>query len=1249
METGKLKIFATEARKKLLDGVRRRIEALRFDLESGKPDLMPQQFDGGAVFGEQTVSDAFYKLWMSLYDNVQQRSVRVVAEEAAYTWFNRLMAIRIMSKQGFISPVLDYESDSIRIPLIVTEARQGRLPVMNDADYTRLRDLLDDDNRTAEQFALLIVAYCHSNPVLQGCFGAVADYTELLLPQDILAEGGFVDMINRSTFITDEQYQSAELIGWLYQFYISDRKDEAFAKSGKYAPDDIAPATQIFTPNWIVKYMVQNTVGRIYLDYDPYCGLDADMKYLVPLSGDHPSLEISDVTEIKVADLACGSGHILNEGFDLLYKIYIDSGYSRREAIERIFADNLLGIDIDTRAKQLATFSLMMKACRNDQSFLDAHVMPRVYDMPRPFTETMKNWLHGETEADEVKPRIKAMFKHYLMGATEKMQQELADAVWQMNHADTLGSIMKFDLSEPTRNALMVRTAEYEELLAKGEIIPEPSRLAMQYAHIILALTDKYSAICMNPPYMGSGRFDKVLSKYVKDNYEDSKADLFAVFMQVAIDRLATNGKYGMINMHSWMFLSSFEKLRKAVLETQTIDSLLHLGSRTFDELSGEVVQNAAFVITKAYPKYDVLKLDKDTNEHITTTFSITASYFRLVDGKDCSDKEQMFLTSKDNHTREVYYGEIPQSNFEKIPGSPIGYWVSEKMVNCFNQSLGSVAETREGLSPADVNRFLRLWFEVSTTKKGKKWFPYQKGGSNRKWSGNRDYYVNWENDGYDIKNNTDPKTGRVRSHNYNGEYAFKTGFTWNAISSTYPCFRYVEEGFLFDSAGSMGFALNNENLFYIIGVLNSIIGKRALEIISPTIKFMPGHILKVPYINTNKYDVEKIVKSNIKISREDWDSHETSWDFQGNELVELAKKARKDHPVDCVFKDEDGNIGSYPYPELGYPMITFFKQYIEKWTEKFFKLHANEEKLNRMFIDIYGLQDELQPWVPLDEVTILQQGEVSFEPFNADTSNNYVLKDTHSCFVSRDNKVYRLGYDPRLAWHADVIVKQFISYAVGCMMGRYSIDKPGLILANQGDGLAEYEAQVPNSRFEPDDDGIIPLMSSDTWFNDNATLRFKRFLETVFGEASLNENLNFIEQSLGKTIDQYFVKDFWKDHKKMYQNRPIYWLFSSKKGAFQCMVYMHRMDAFTAERIRSKYLLPHIEWLTSKVQELETAPSLTAPERKHLDSLRGQIDECREYHDRLHTIADRQIAFDLDDGVIVNYAKFGDTLAKLR
>ncbi|WP_317618127.1 BREX-1 system adenine-specific DNA-methyltransferase PglX [Phocaeicola vulgatus] len=994
--------------------------------------------------------------------------------------------------------------------------------------------------------------------------------------------------MNHTDFIAEEDYRSSELIGWLYQFYIAEKKDEVFAAKGKFTASEIPAATQIFTPNWIVKYMVQNTVGRIYLDNNPYeTEVAQDWKYLVNPSEPTPddrSLRYDDLTDLRLADLACGSGHILGEMFDMLYTLYINEGYSRREAIEHIFRRNLTGIDIDTRAKQLAQFALLLKACQRDASFADCHCMPRVLDMPLPYPD---------------KEHLTRALADYIMTDNGEAIAELADAVCLMDEADNLGSIMKFGLSERTRNILAIRTEEYEQQTMTAESVSG----LLPYMRIILALTEQYHALVMNPPYMGGGNMNVVLSNYVKKNYEAGKADLFSVFMQVAEERLAKNGKYGMINMQSWMFLSSFEKLRTHLLDTLQIDSMLHLGPRTFDELSGEVVQNTAFVVTK----------------HTSYT---TGTYFRLVDGKSCRDKERMFLAGENG------YPHVFQQNFEKIPGCPIGYWVSEKVSKAFESScIGDKMITREGMATADNDRFLRLWHEVSLNhismfnKTSDKWYPYNKGGGFRKWFGNRDYLVNWSNDGYDIKHNIDPTTGRIRSHNYNGEYAFKKCGTWSAISSGTFAIRYCEEGFLWDSKGASGFSDNY--LEYIIGLLNSKVSSKFLAVLAPTLDYKVGDIIRVPLIQQNKVTIDSLVSQNISISKSDWDAHETSWDFKENELVRLSK--------------EQGE-GSHRLSDL-------MDAYREHWTEQFLRLHANEEELNRQFIGIYGLEDELTPDVPLSEVTILQQGEVKVaNEYLLTTEDGSIITDETGAGLTVSGKYF-------LDWQDDVIAKQLISYTVGCMLGRYRLDKSGLHIAHPEPTAEEIAAYTFNGKqWSIDEDGILPLMPSDTDFADNATVMFKRWLVVAFGEDTLVDNLNCVEAALGKSLDDYFVKDFWKDHKKMYQNRPIYWLFSSKKGAFQCLAYMHRMNAYTAERIRTKYLLPHIEWLVQKQSEMEAnAANLNARERKRLDSIGRQIAECREYHDRLHTVADEQIAFDLDDGVVVNYGKFGDVLAKLK
>lgn len=1164
METNKLKRFATEARNILMQGVVHRFTALGFRAD-GTPVEEPQLLGGGATFMGDTVTEDFYHKWQSLAAAIRRHGLKDVVEEAAYTWFNRLMAIRIMTKNGLIPPVLQYESPGVYVPLIVSEARQGRLPQMNEEERSRLMPLLDDDSRTAEQFSLLIVAFCHATPILHRCFGHIADYTELLLPANILAEGGFVDLINHTDFIAEEDYRSSELIGWLYQFYIAEKKDEVFAAKGKFTASEIPAATQIFTPNWIVKYMVQNTVGRIYLDNNPYeTEVAQDWKYLVNPSEPTPddrSLRYDDLTDLRLADLACGSGHILGEMFDMLYTLYINEGYSRREAIEHIFRRNLTGIDIDTRAKQLAQFALLLKACQRDASFADCHCMPRVLDMPQPYPD---------------KEHLTRALADYIMTDNGEAITELADAVCLMDEADNLGSIMKFGLSERTRNILAIRTEEYEQQTMPAESVSG----LLPYMRIILALTERYHALVMNPPYMGSGNMNVVLSNYVKKNYEAGKADLFSVFMQVAEERLAENGKYGMINMQSWMFLSSFEKLRTHLLETLQIDSMLHLGPRTFDELSGEVVQNTAFVVTRHTPY-------------------TTGTYFRLVDGKSCGDKERMFLAGENG------YSYVSQQNFEKIPGCPIGYWVSERMIEAFGfPKLSSIGEPRSGIMTGNNQRFIRLVHEVSPQQIGfslkvsndilvsrRKWFPIATGGSARKWYGNLDTIVNMYNNGEEIRENV--TNYRLREP----KFYFRESITWPKICSGFTTFRLCPEGVLFGDSGLNLFI--DTNLKYYLGLLNSKVSLYIMKVINPTFNNQVSDVGNIPVKSINsKEQIEFLVSQNISISKQDWDAHETSWDFQENELVRLSKAQGE---------------GSHRLSDL-------MDAYREHWTEQFLQLHANEEELNRQFIEIYGLEDELTPDVPPEEITILQQGEIYIE-------------------------------NGQIVWQNDVIVKQLISYAVGCMLGRYRLDKPGLHIAHPEPTAEKIAAYTFNGKqWSIDEDGILPLMPSDTDFADNATVMFKRWLVVAFGEDTLVDNLNCVEAALGKSLDDYFVKDFWKDHKKMYQNRPIYWLFSSKKGAFQCLAYMHRMNAYTAERIRTKYLLPHIEWLVQQQTEMETnAANLNARERKQLDSITRQIAECREYHDRLHTVADEQIAFDLDDGVVVNYGKFGDVLAKLK
>ena len=1232
MDTNKIKRFATEARNILKTGIAAKIMTLGFDRKGNvAEEHRPQLMQGGTLWNGQFYTEGFYHQWMSLFNRVQQKGINEVYEEAAYTWFNRLCAIRILQKNNLCSPVLQY-ADAARTPVIVDQARQGHLPLMKEDLRQRVIELLDDDTKVTEQFALLITAWCHDNPIINQCFGSMADYTELLLPNNILTEGGFVDMLNHTEFVTDEDFQSPELIGWLYQFYISERKDEVFAKKGKFEADEIPAATQIFTPNWIVKYMVQNTVGRIYLDNNPYeTALQKKWQYLVEPSEKTPAeniLRYEELTDLKVADLACGSGHILNECFDLLYDLYIAEGYGRGEAIENIFQHNLTGVDIDNRAKQLTTFALLLKACQKDASFADAHCLPHVLAMPKLWDEE-KNGL------------VREFLPHFFLGQENQTHvNELIACFDLMQHADSLGSIMKFELSDSTR-LLVKQTVEYWH---NQDFIPEAIRAQLPVFELILALTEKYHALVMNPPYMGAGSMNEVLSKYVKEAYKDSKGDLATVFVEMMGQRSSIYGRYAFIIPPSWMFLSNFESLRRNIIENQTIDSLLHLSRGVFGAdfgASSAVISNTKDpeacgtyfrLVERTFQEFD--------QKHLKLLFEKTLANpdFRYYFKGYTKDVEDIVYSE---NGAKIYYPNVSQSNFEKIPGCPIGYWLSKKMQNIYeNNSLENYAKPIAGICTGDNNNFLRYWHEVNYNLIGKRvlyksyiealgqstfsWYIHYKGGPFRRWYGNTDYVLHY--DKTSLKN-----MEKLKGFRHDGkDYFFKRGITWSKISSSIFSARIMEDGCTFDSTGTSVFP-QEENLAQILGILNSIIIQKHISIVNPTMATYPHDIASMPYVSVNNKNIDWIVNKNIAISKSDWDSHENSWNFETNPLLAIDENTyikNISYEIGQQKKETSGHIcvdSVTPHPSsLQWRM----EQYKKKWEQMFNQLHGNEEELNRQFIEIYGLQDELTPNVPLDEITILQQGEISFVPSAEGEDAPKLMK-----------------------WNYDVIIKQLISYAVGCMMGRYRLDKPGLHIAHPEPTEEEIAPYSYHGRkYDIDDDGILPLMNSDCGFSDNAPLRMADFVRIAFGEETQVENLNYMEQCLGKTLEQYFVKDFWKDHKKMYQNRPIYWLFASKKGTFQVIAYMHRMNAYTVERIRAKYLLPFIEHLEQEIKKLDMRRAeLTTKETKQLQTLQKQLDECREYHERLQVVAEQAISFDLDDGVVINYAKFGDVLQKIK
>ena len=971
MDTNRLKKFATEARNILKAGIAAKLTGLGFDCKGEVPDnLRPQLLQGGTLWNGQTFPEGFYHQWMRLYEQVQAKGVNEVYEQAAYTWFNRLVAIRILQKNGLCEPVSTY-ADSARTPQIVNQARQGLFPPMEETAKRHLLELLDDDTKVTEQFAVLLVAWCHANPILQRCFGTMEDYTELLLPANILAENGFIDLLNHTEFITDEEFRSPELIGWLYQFYISERKDEVFAKKGKFEADEIPAATQIFTPNWIVKYMVQNTLGRIYLDNNPSATsmMKQKWQYLVEPAEPTPAnavLHYNELTDLKVADLACGSGHILNECFDLLYDLYITEGYSRSEAITHIFQDNLTGIDLDPRAQQLSLFALTLKACQRDHSFADAHCLPRVLTMP----------------------------KVQLPLPTDTRLAVEIDAVNALlEDADSLGSIMKFNLTPAAWEWVASLVTENEA------------------AALVIALTEQYDALVMNPPYMGGGNMNEVSSKYVKKNYEDGKADLATVFVEMMGQRTSIHGRYAFIIPPSWMFLSTFENLRKTIIDNQTIDSLLHLSRGVFGAdfgASSAVISNTKNsdacgiyfrLIERTFQEFD--------QKHLQLLFEKTLLNrdFRYLFAEYNKDVEDITYSEQG---AKIYYPNVPQENFGKIPGCPIGYWVSELFMNifCNSKKLAMSHDVKKGIDTGKNEIFLRYWYEVSSrllslSTSTRKWFTYIKGGDFKRWYGNIELVVNWDDDGREIR---EFPTSTIR----NQQYMKKEAITWTLLSSKCGISaRYVEPNCLFDNNGSSAFPLVDK--YYLCAFLNSKVANVCLSILNPTLAFHVGNIASLPYKSSrHKSEIEDIASQNISISKYDWNSHETSWDFQQNELISLIDSTEQDLTIESLTSLCSATVYSsteklQPQHSVAASTIQqrcigdtaalqaeespravrlqdLMERYHEKWNTLFMQLHANEEELNRQFIDIYGLQDELTPDVPLSEITILQQGEISIE-----------------------------------------------------------------------------------------------------------------------------------------------------------------------------------------------------------------------------------------------------------------------------
>ena len=1191
MDKTAIKKYAVWARKELISRVAQKAQQYGI-METEMVDAGADSVNGKVLSAEEMQQRR------ALIAQINEKGYQQVMEEVAYTWFNRFSALRFMEVNGYLPShvrVFTDENNAFK-PQILAEALHLELDKLDkDKVYA-----LKETEQTEELYKYLLIVQCNAlNSILPGMFQTIADYTELLLPDNLLREGSVIEqMISQ---IPEDNWQDAvQIIGWLYQYYNSEKKDDVFAaikKNVKITKENIPAATQLFTPDWIVRYMVENSLGRLWVEGHPdtktqllptpeeqaaytagsrdpedtkwhYYLEEAQQEPQVQAQLSEISKQYADLTpeQIKVIDPCCGSGHILAYLFDVLMQIYENYGYTPRDAVASILQNNLYGLDIDDRAAQLAYFAVMMKAVRYDKRFLKRKDEDGEPDVPQP-----------HVYAIEESNRIEKPDVEYFCNSKPELKDAMHTILTQLYDAKEYGSILTIPPQD--WDALYAR---FDEVADESSFHRESIRKnLLPLVRVAQTLAQKYDVVVTNPPYMGASNMNSDLSEYVKKYYPDSKSDLFAVFIEVCSRMAKQNGYQAMITQHAWMFLSSFAKLREKMMLTETV-SMAHLGARAFEEIGGEVVQTTSFVRVRT---------------HIDNYKGV---YCRLIEPTTQQGKEEMFLAGKNRYTAN-------QDNFAKIPGSSVAYWLSRNsLVNFDKVFLENFANSREGVTTGCNDQFLRLWYEVAfgnigwnakaandTINCNFKWYKQMKGGDFRRWYGNREYVIDWENNGDRIQHFADEKTGRIRSHNYNLDYNFHEMLTWTNISTGKFSLRYVEEGFVFDTTSSAMF-LSHRNVFYVLALMNSCVAQNYLSVLCPTLKYQPGNVVKVPYIEKSKGDVEELSKKCVALSKDDWDSFETSWDFTRHPFIKAITKYPNMMDIGNIYLAECYDI------------------WAGECEERFEKLKANEEELNRIFIDIYGLQDELTPEVEDKDVTVRK----------AD-----------------------LGRD----------VRSFISYAVGCMFGRYSPTYDGLAYAGGTWDDGKYNI------YKPDADGIIPICD-DEYFEDDMMGRFVEFVRVVYGDGSLEDNLRFIANALGgkgqpkEVIRNYFLNDFYTDHCKIYQKRPIYWLFDSgKKNGFKCLIYLHRYQPDTIARIRTDYVHEQQARYRTAIEGLEkqVAAATSTSERvkltKQLNKVQAQDTELHQYEEKVHALADQMIKIDLDDGVKHNYEIFKDVLAKIK
>lgn len=1104
---------------------------------------------------------------------------RRVVEEQAYVWFNRIVALRFMDANGYTSPALVSPDGGATVgqPAVLAAAKRGEFDQQVFGSTERITGLLNGTITSPapqeEAYGLLLRAYCAAwNQTMPFMFAPDGDYTTLLMPADMLADSSVRAQAVRA--LTAEMCQDVEVIGWLYQFYIAERKAEVFAgfrKNQKAGAAEIPAATQLFTPDWIVRYLVENSVGRLWMLNHPSSRLIEKMDYYIEPSGSETDfLRIAEPEHLTVMDPCCGSGHMLTYAFDLLYAIYEEEGYAPSEIPTQILTHNLYGTEIDPRAAALAAFALMMKARARQRRFLRSPVLPNIQVIePVEFNAAELDQL-ADTEDDTQAGRY----------------------FWQsFIHADVLGSLIAPDAAALPGAKERLASITSDTLDISG-LHSRAEQVVVQAEY----LSRSYAVVATNPPYMGSSNMGPVLSSWVKKHHPQAKSDLFASFIERCLKLAnAEHGLVSMITMQAWMFLGSFEKLRRHILRDAPPTTMLHLGERAFDSIGGEVVSTTAFVL-----------------EHGRSTEEL-CQYFRAVPGNSEAEKEHL-LRDALTGTSDLRFSARPHTLLA-LPGARLAYWLSPAMTRAFTvgKPLGEVAEPKVGLQTGDNARFLRQWFEVSRSRTcfdadsretaatcGAKWFPYNKGGEYRKWWGNQEHVVNWSNDGTEIQDFRDT-TGKQKSRPQNMDSYFRSATSWSKVSSGSPAFRYYPMGFIYDVAGTSIFTNTRSHTLEILGFTNSHTCELMLKAVAPTLNFEVGQIASLPVAENLNSNAVTLADNLVRLSRNDWNAYETSWDFQTSPLIQRARSGGSLHDA------------------------------LERWWQD--SLHAArkaqelETENNRYWAEVYGLQDEVPIEVPLSRVSL--------------TSNLYFRYAPSKGTVRTDEEYRRL-------FVADA-VRDLISYGVGCLFGRYSLDTPGLVLADQGGNIQDFLDVVPRPTFVPDADGVIPITSGE-WFTDDIVTRFRSFLAAAFGKEHLEANLRLIEDSLGKSLRQYFVKDFYKDHCRRYSNRPIYWMVSSRpdnKASFQALIYLHRYTPDTLNTVLGDYLREFQAKLRTEIGHLER--SKTTADQKRADTYRKALTECEDYErDTLFPLASRRLSIDLDDGVLVNYLRFGQALQKI-